>query len=256
MRGFRSPKRHTGAAVLGYHNVCLDRSGSPTADASLAVTAKQLRRHIWLLRKLGFTIVPLGEIVAELGHQNRVDGMAALTFDDSLVGVHDVALPILAELDAPATIFATTSEFGVEPAWWAGAERSMTLEELTAVVSNGHTVGSHTASHRSLVELSDPDLASELRDSKQFLEHLVGTSVDLLAYPSGHHDPRVRQAAQDAGYIAAFTFLNGRVLSSDDIHRLPRLNMGAHSTVARFAYHLIRGPGTWPDHQLNAVGAD
>ena len=49
-------------------------------------------------------------------------------------------------------------------------------------------------------------------DGSGFKEPSTRTAVDLLAYPSGHHDARVRAHAAAAGYRAGFTFLNGRVL--------------------------------------------
>jgi hypothetical protein len=63
----------------------------------------------------------------------------------------------------------------------------------------------------------------------------------------------VRRAAGDAGYRAAFTFLNGRIDGRHDPFRLPRLTMGSHHSALRLAHHLGRPATSWPDTQLDAV---
>ncbi|MGB5757851.1 MAG: hypothetical protein WBM50_13125, partial [Acidimicrobiales bacterium] len=90
--------------------------------------------------------------------------------------------------------------------------------------------------------------------SRHWLQQVSGQPVELFAYPSGHHDGRVRAALAGAGYGAACTFLNGRVAGGDDPMRLPRLTMGAHTSVPRLAYHLLRKPSSWPPHQIDTVG--
>lgn len=240
-----------GAVILGYHDVVKARALPGGHD--LTVTADQLDSHISLLRRLGFTIVSFGRLTADL-EQAAGRKLAALTFDDALVGVAEVARPILAEHGVTATVFATTGTAGSPPPWWPGARATLTGEALAELARSGWEVGSHTVDHRSLVTLNDDDLRHQLAASRSWLREMTGQPLDLLAYPSGHHDQRVRAAVAEAGYRAACTFLNGRVEGTEDPLRLPRLTMGAHSTTLRLAYHLLRPASSWPDHQLEQVG--
>jgi peptidoglycan/xylan/chitin deacetylase (PgdA/CDA1 family) len=130
----------------------------------------------------------------------------------------------------------------------------MTADELADITRAGVTIGSHTLTHADLPTLDDVALRRELGDSKARLEDLAQTPVDLLAYPFGHHDARVREAAREAGYRAAFMFLNGRWTSDVDPFRVPRLTMSGQSTP-RLAYHLARPASSWPEHQLDTVMA-
>lgn len=77
--------------------------------------------------------------------------------------------------------------------------------------------------------------------------------MDLLAYPFDHHDARVRATVVDAGYRAAFTFLNGRITPGVDSYRLPRLTMWKGQGRPRLSYHLARPAHSWPDTQCPAV---
>jgi peptidoglycan/xylan/chitin deacetylase (PgdA/CDA1 family) len=240
-----------GSVVLGYHDV-VEHPPRPGGH-DLTVTADQLRSHILLLQRLGFSLVSFGRLTADLqGAGGRK--LAALTFDDALVGVAEVAQPILAEFGVTATVFATTGSPGSPPPWWPGARATLAGERLAELARAGLEIGSHTVDHRSLITLDDDDLRHELVTSRAWLREVTGQSVDVFAYPSGHHDDRVRRAVVDAGYRAACTFLNGRITGVEDPMRLPRLTMGVHSTTRRLAYHLLRPPSSWPSHQIDRVG--
>jgi peptidoglycan/xylan/chitin deacetylase (PgdA/CDA1 family) len=240
-----------GAVVLGYHDVV----GDDRTANGLTVSAPALDGHITLMRQMGMSFVSAGELVDRLEAGRAITGCAVVTFDDAFVGVHRFALPVLAANDVHATVFTVAEGLGGEPPWWPGQGRTMTAAEVEEVVEAGHEIGSHTSSHCSLTELGPGRLEAELVESKALLGRLAGRPVDLLAYPSGHHDDSVRSRARAAGYRAGFTFLNGRVVGDEDIFRIPRLTMGAHMTRVRLAYHLLRSSDSWPDHQLDRVTA-
>ncbi len=174
-------------------------------------------------------------------------------FDDSLVGVHHHAMPILLDLGLPATVFAVSDALGSSPSWWPGAGDVMTAAQLLEMAELGFGVASHTRSHPSLPTLGRSRLGDELGGSRRALEDLVSGPVDLFAYPYGHHDPTVRLAVAEAGYRAGYSFLNGRLTAGLDRYRLPRLNMWSGQGRARLAYHLARPPASWPDTQLETV---
>jgi peptidoglycan/xylan/chitin deacetylase (PgdA/CDA1 family) len=243
-----------GGVILAYHNVVEDGTPSTPGIDELTVTETQLRSHIRLIRALPMRVVDTSQIAALVGSGEDAAGLVAITFDDALAGVARVGLPILDEAGISATIYVPTDHPGEPPLFWPGAERTMTSDELRTAVSNGHFLGSHTASHRSLVTLPPGELETELRRSKIALEELGDRPVETMAYPSGHHDDAVRSAVRNAGYASACTFLNGRATRDVDPFRLPRFTMGAHSSSLRFLYHLLRPARSWPNHQVSEVG--
>jgi peptidoglycan/xylan/chitin deacetylase (PgdA/CDA1 family) len=147
---------------------------------------------------------------------------------------------VLADLGIHATVFVVSDAVGRDPWWWSGADTVVTEGELRDIVAAGHRIGSHTRTHASLPDLDDAPLRDELAGSRARLEELTGQTVDLLAYPSVHHDARVRAAAGAAGYRAGFTFLNGRVAPGLDMYELPRLTMSDRQGSARLAFQLAR----------------
>jgi peptidoglycan/xylan/chitin deacetylase (PgdA/CDA1 family) len=82
-------------------------------------------------------------------------------------------------------------------------------------------IGSHTMTHASLP--ATDDLAFELARSREALAAHVGSPVDVIAYPSGHYDERVRHATAEAGYLAAASCDLGAVRADTDPLAVPRL---------------------------------
>ncbi|MCW2815747.1 MAG: putative polysaccharide deacetylase YxkH [Nocardioides sp.] len=238
-----------GAVVLCYHDVVADSHGAE----GLEVTASSLRAHLRTVRQLGFRFVPMSEISDRAVRGDDLDGLAAVSFDDALSGVSRHGLPVLLDLDVPATLMTPSTSWGHRPAWWLGAAALMTRAELVEAVEHGIDLAAHTRTHPSLTELDAAGLRDEVSGCRAELEDITGHAVTQFAYPFGHHSPAVREAVEEAGYGASYTFLNGRVRVGDDRHRLPRLTMGAHHDRVRLAYHLSRPASSWPDHQLDVV---
>jgi len=85
--------------VVAYHGV----GPSPHLPV-MHVSPERLRRQLEHFRET-YTIVPLGELVDRWRSGRTTNGCVAITFDDAYLGVASYALPILRELDLPATVF-------------------------------------------------------------------------------------------------------------------------------------------------------
>jgi peptidoglycan/xylan/chitin deacetylase (PgdA/CDA1 family) len=77
--------------------------------------------------------------------------------------------------------------------------------QIKELVKAGFEMGSHTITHRDLTRLAPRDLALELADSKKALEDETGVGVASISYPFGRYNPRVVDAAVEAGYSSGFT---------------------------------------------------
>jgi peptidoglycan/xylan/chitin deacetylase (PgdA/CDA1 family) len=102
-----------------------------------------------------------------------------------------------------------------------GQLATMTWDELRGLREHGVRIGSHTVSHPHLPTLSSPEVARELRDSKQRIEDEIGVRCGDFAYPFGESDTRVRALVREAGYDRAFS------LRADpgDPYDLPRVDL-------------------------------
>lgn len=107
----------------------------------------------------------------------------------------------------------------------------MTWEQLRALKSAGHGIGSHTYSHRVLATLTPEQQEREIRSSRSELATRVGADVLSFAYPVGgpqHLNAHSVRFVREAGYEQAFTFNTGIArLPVVDRFQIPRES--AHS---------------------------
>lgn len=179
-----------------------------------------------------------------------------ITFDDGFSSINDHALPMLQERGWGAVIFLISGFVGGHDDWdvrLLGRRRPLlTWSQVRAWSDAGFVFGSHSRTHRDLTALKAALLESELRDSKREIEDATGREVTALSYPFGRHDERVRDAARDAGYDAAFT-VTGR---AGDRFALPRVNINSLMTLRELRSILITDPKpTWPTRLFSSLSA-
>jgi peptidoglycan/xylan/chitin deacetylase (PgdA/CDA1 family) len=216
--------------TLMYHAV------SDAWDDSLAMPVGEFDRLLTRLvrgRRRGATAA---EVVARLGDPRLLH----VTFDDAFASVQN-ALPTLRRLRIPATIFVCT-DLADDGAPLAIGEldrvtqrdelRTLDWDELQAMAEDDLIeIGSHTMTHAHLPELSDAELRRELVGSKEAIEDHLHRPARYLAYPFGEEGERVRRAAKEAGYSAAFA-APGSSRGADPF-RLPRTGLWRSDTSGR-----------------------
>lgn len=112
----------------------------------------------------------------------------ALTFDDGPDPVHTPRLlDELARRGVPATFFCVGEAVRAHP------------EIVRRMVAEGHTVGSHSASHRYSSTLAFRDRVADFRDGRRALEAVLGRRVRLFRPPHGDIDLLTAIAIRVAG---------------------------------------------------------
>ena len=107
--------------VIFYHRINV----IPVDFHNLCVSPNNFEQHMRYL-KIHYSILRFEEDWEEAEGDNLV-----ITFDDGYLDNYQWALPVLAELDIPATIFVTSSCLGGEREFW--------WDELeTILLSEGH----------------------------------------------------------------------------------------------------------------------
>ena len=190
-------------ALLAYHGV-----GPPAGDDKrLLITLDRLESQIRYLKRRGYRFLTAEELLEEGAPRKRT---AVLTFDDGFRSwLTDVA-PLLRRLGVRGTFYVSPGLFGTQHFDVPGdAGRLLEEDEARALAEDGMELGSHSISHPDLRTLDGPELASELRESKEAVEQLTGRPCRTFAYPFGLYDERVTQAAAEAGYELAFAWLPG-----------------------------------------------
>ncbi len=107
-----------------------------------------------------------------------------------------------------------------------GARRPMTAAELVELARRpGHGVGAHTSHHLRLRFHDEATRRREVVGHRRRLEEILGSPVELLAYPFGEIDADLVRLAREAGFVAAVLAEGGAVCRDDDPLLLPRVEV-------------------------------
>jgi peptidoglycan/xylan/chitin deacetylase (PgdA/CDA1 family) len=193
------------SVILCYHGV--GPTSTRVDPGFLRVRPARFRAQLELLLGAGFEFVTVGEFADRFAGDEPPAGLAVLTFDDGMDDNHAVVLPILADLGLTATVYVVTGLIGKPNPWMASgaAVRMMNEAELRDLMAAGFEIGAHTVTHPDLSQLGYQACLSEMTESRQTLQRLLGTSVRTFAYPYCRYGSAALAAAEAAGFTAAVT---------------------------------------------------
>ncbi len=101
---------------------------------------------------------------------------------------------------------------------------------------SGFSIASHGVTHGRLTQMTRSRCIQELRDSKAWLEDLLGEEVRHFAAPGGYFNARVTQLAFEEGYMLFGTCVEA--MNSTDRLTLPavlnRVNVRSHFPMSTF----------------------
>jgi peptidoglycan/xylan/chitin deacetylase (PgdA/CDA1 family) len=122
-------------------------------------------------------------------------------------------------------------------------------EQVRQMHREGMLLGAHTVRHPMLARLDAATARSELTQSRDTLQDLLGVRVTLFAYPNGRpnedYSAQTVDLVRAAGFDAAFTTAWGVARRGSDAHQLPRFTPWDRSRGRfglRMAVNLRRGP--------------
>jgi poly-beta-1,6-N-acetyl-D-glucosamine N-deacetylase len=207
-----------------------------------------LRSINWLERH-GYKFITARELVAFARGQGTVPpGAVWLSFDDGCRELLTDVLPLVRERHIPVTLFVPSGIIeGDGRFYWIseenGQRHSMTAAELRESSCWPEvTIGSHTVSHAIVVGCTREQFRFELAQSKQALERLTGSPVELFAYPNGDYDAQSVQLIEEAGYTLGVTVKSGFVEPGVDMFLAPRFSVADNITYPEAIANLV---GVW-----------
>ena len=166
------------------------------------------------------------EFDAPLRGESEVDAIVA--------GMKTLGLPRRQEVEA--SIRKESRDFEPLPVHRRACD-VLSWDEIKRLDRKLITIGSHTLTHPILPTLDDATKEREIRDSKLWLERVLGREVEFFCYPNGERDARARELVAET-YRAAVTTVPGTIAVGADVLNLPRI--GACNTRAEMAWRLAR----------------
>lgn len=232
----RMPRLNRGQqrlVVLCYHSV------HATAEFPNRTPPELFEQHMrWLRAECH--VIPFTDVVPGAGRGvEPTRPTVAVTFDDGFADNHSHALPILLRYEIPTTFFVATGLIDRDPdvlharSWhgWREDNSTLTWEQIIEMRRLGMDIGSHGHTHRTLAQLEDEEVVSDLSRCKQTLEERLGERIVTFAYPKGRPRrdflPASVRLARSVGYEHAATILLRGVKESDDPMTIPRFPVAA-----------------------------
>ena len=116
-----------------------------------------------------------------------------LTFDFGYeTGYSAAILDTLKEKNAPATFFVV------------GSYAKNNAETVERMLAEGHTVGSHSATHKDMTALSDEEARAEITDFNAQFAQQFGVTPTLFRFPEGVFSQRLLALAANEGMRSVF----------------------------------------------------
>lgn len=250
--------------ILMYHKVSNlpPERDVPYCNVPVASFEAQMR----FLEKSGLEVVALEDLGGWLKGKPLGSGRkkVVITFDDGFQDNYLYAAPILRKHQLPATFFVITGTIGRNAPFdhlqWDGPARAdqavhpehwlpLTWGMLHELKQQGHAVGSHTRSHRSLAGLNRVEVWDEVAQSKKELEMGLKRSITAFSYPFGSAvygdlNEMTEGALREAGYHLACTTSWGVNGKGESPYRLKRIPVYDHDTLFDFKCKVL-GAADW-----------
>ncbi len=142
----------------------------------------------------------------------------AVTFDDGLQDVYDIAYPFLKEKNIPFTVY-VLAEF-------IDKEGYLTKEQLLEMAADPLvTIGSHGLHHGVFTKMSAEEKRNEVFLSKSILEQTIGRGVTNFAYSHGVYDKDALKLVREYDYAMSVAARPVNVITRISRYILPRFNI-------------------------------
>jgi peptidoglycan/xylan/chitin deacetylase (PgdA/CDA1 family) len=209
--------------LLTYHAI-------EDGPAPLCVAPDLFRAHLDVLEQSGARTLTIDDLADALRARRLPERAVALTFDDGIASVVQVAVPLLVERGMTATLFCVAGHLGGRSDWPSQPlnRREFALAsapKLRECARLGFEIGSHGLEHEPLGTADERALERELAESKATLESELGVRVRSFAYPYGTASSAADQVLRRVGYTAACIGSFGVAGPETDPFALPRVDI-------------------------------
>ncbi len=218
-------ERSVRVPVLMYHQVRPQKPDADRVNRLMTVSPESFAEQMQALVDGGYATITPDDLRAALDGGHLPAKPVLITFDDGYRNQYDHAYPVLKRLGLKATFFIVSGYVG-RPAYMSKAELS---DMLGAGIA---TIGSHTVSHRGLVDAPPIARTHEIVDAKKALEAMFHVPVMTFAYPYGNHNDEVMKEVAAAGYTSAYSTFLGATQTSSTRFELRRIRVNDGESMA------------------------
>jgi peptidoglycan/xylan/chitin deacetylase (PgdA/CDA1 family) len=221
------------------------------------VEPERFREQLTGLLRRGFQFWPLRQVLAARAARREIPPKTVVvSFDDGYESVYAEALPILRDLNVPATLFVNTAYLDKDDPFpvdiWgitfcnqapSVTYRPLTLAQCREMMQSGLVeLAAHTHTHQDFRNRPGA-LEQDLKTNVDLLREYFGLSDATFAFPFGRPrlgftSPDLMAAARKVGVLCALTMEAGVVIPENDPFGWGRFNVFAWDNSATLAAKL------------------
>jgi peptidoglycan/xylan/chitin deacetylase (PgdA/CDA1 family) len=236
--------RRVRTPILMYHSIS-PATGTQHPYFETHTSPEVFSRQMQVLSDDGYQTISLADALSR-DEQDADQKQVVITFDDGYRDFYTHAFPTLIKHAFTATLF-VVSTYPREPRLSRSGADYMTWNEIREVRAGGISIGSHSATHRHLSTLNERDLHSELADSKERIENVLGERVVSFSYPFAFPEPdkpfvaRLKSILRSCGYENGVSTVIGTMAPGQEHFFLPRLPVNSFDDSRLFRAKLEGG---------------
>jgi peptidoglycan/xylan/chitin deacetylase (PgdA/CDA1 family) len=199
--------------------------------AKYTSTRRLFSDHLQALLEDGFLIGNIADLwQREQKNEILPEKYCVLTFDDGHKSSLEMA-DAMRDAGVSGTFFLTKD-------YCQDRDDFLKDDEIRVLSSSGFDFGTHGVTHRALSHMPLEQMRAELRESKLWLENILGKPVRSMSLPAGQGNSNVFRAACETGYAFVGNSeekLNKLLPSPRQINRFCILANHSSETVKRIA---------------------
>ncbi len=233
--------------IFVYHR--FDDNRYPTTN----ISTKELRKEFNYLKKNGYKVVPLIDIITKVNNNEEVPSKwVAFTIDDGFKSFYTHGLSVFKEYNYPFTLFIavkyTEKKYKDYVSW----------KQLKTIAKYG-TVEFHSYGHGHFGQMNDEKIKADMDKGLALMKQHLNYEPNLFVYPYGEYDDRVAKVIEPYGFKAVFNqnigAVQGICSDANDIDRAAVVGSNAHDFKLYLRFQELCGvsfqePSIYPKNKI------
>ncbi|CAA6824701.1 MAG: Polysaccharide deacetylase [uncultured Sulfurovum sp.] len=233
--------------IFVYHR--FDDNRYPTTN----ISTKELRKEFSYLKKNGYKVVPLIDIITKVNNNEEVPkNWVAFTIDDGFKSFYTHGLAVFKEYNYPFTLFIAV-KYTEE-----NYKDYVTWKQLKTIAKYGD-IEFHSYGHGHFGQMSDEKIKADMDKGLALMKKHLNYEPNLFVYPYGEYDDRVAKIIEPYGFKAVFNqnigAVHGVCSDANDIDRSAVVGSNAHDFKLYLKFQELCGvsfqqPAIYPKNKI------
>ncbi len=226
--------------ILLYHQIGDKPNDKTNLDCFCSIT--EFKSQMNFLKEENFKVISLNEAIDLITDFKTIQkNYVVLTFDDGCESFFRFAFPILESFNYPASIYPITGFLGkvlkINGRRYDNL-KILSKNRLIELSKLGVHIGAHSEHHFKLSKIPIFEAETEIKNSKFYLEQLLGVSIDSFSFPHGDYNKEILRLIEQLGFSNSLTCISDFAQNAKTLFEIPRKYVTYFDTIETFKQKL------------------